>query len=168
MASEKHWKPVTGDYVPAGESGYTFLTVLEKYGDKVLLPRSPFPSPVWFDFKRAFGHRLGEKVERQPDIGPYFVFSESQKKYGGEVEIFSFKSPKLAEEVKIPGDFVPVRIEGKQAILRTDPGTLRKEGEPWSEENIIRLRKDGKEKRIPLNLFFDKDEHLTVISASGC
>ena len=55
LLGDGEWKRFEGTFIPAGETSYCYETVLEKDGQKLLLPARPFPEPLWFDHAASLG-----------------------------------------------------------------------------------------------------------------
>lgn len=158
------WAPFTGDFTPGGETGYFYQTVLEKRGDRLQLPKKPFPMPVWFDFKRTFGQSVTVGGER----GISYLFPAS----GNASSFYFFSESSPAGKSK---DLVvlPFAIQSEDAVFKLPkyPEKIesREEVDPALEADMIgQTAKSGKSKRVPLKDLFNEDGHLRLTPRIGC
>lgn len=143
------WQEFGGDGTPAGEDSHFYETVLEKRGSRLLLPKNPFPVPVWFDYEKSYGRPV--QVE--------FVVPSTVHKTDPD---FYFMSNS--------GEVVPVSIESGRAVFKVpspNPLPSPDSSDGTREGDVREVIRSGTTKSVPLESLFDADGHLTLLRA-GC
>jgi hypothetical protein len=150
LAGQKEWASFKDGYTLAGDSNYVMVTLAGKKGDRVELPRKPFKTTVWFDFKKAFGHSPGHSENSEiREVNFIFPHGDSETR-----RVYFFTKEKK--------DFLPMEIKGDTAVIRMDTGTIKDEDENWNDDSLDALEEGGTEKALPLSSFFDRDGHLKI------
>jgi hypothetical protein len=151
--STPEWRPLEGEHTYGGESS-TLVTVLEKKGDWVLLPKGLFPVPAWFDWAKAARDGMARDSFD-------FVFPR-----GGETGSRSFyRYPDASGEW-----LLPERIDGNIAVFRRRVGDPPGDGEldADSDSAVRRTLEKGKTLRMPLGELRDPDGKLKLAPTGGC